>query len=122
MTEPDFNQVRLIVTDAVVASERRLSEGITRAMVELDRRMAEREKHVIERQDAAIQKTIGSVTEAIRQVETNLLAAFRGHAKSQAARFHSLETGHNDVNIRLAAVEERILNLEARRSNTSPPG
>ena len=122
MTEPDFNQVRLIVTDAVVASEKRLSEGIIRAVVELDRRMAEREKHVIERQDAAIQKIIDSETEAIRQVETNLLAAFHGHAKSHAARFNSLETGHNDVSIRLAALEERILNLEARRSNTPPAG
>jgi hypothetical protein len=97
MTEADFNQIRLIVTDAIAASEgrmlaaiaaseKRLSEGLTRAVVELDRRITDLEKRMIDRQ----------------------------------SRFHSLELVNNDVKIRLAALEDRILNLETRRPIIPP--
>ncbi len=55
------------------------------------------------------------VTELIRDVETSLLTAFHGYGKGQALRMHVLEVGDAAVNQRLAALEERVLNLETRR-------
>jgi hypothetical protein len=56
-----------------------------------------------------------SLTELIRDVETNLLTSFHGYGKGQAVRMHVLEVGDAAVNQRLAALEERVLNLETRR-------
>jgi hypothetical protein len=122
------------MTDAIAASEKRLSEALTRAVVELDRRIIDLEKRMIERQDAAIQRAasacmrdasagvlaLDQMTELIRQTETNLFTSFHGYAKGQTARLHSMEIHQNDVNIRLAAIEERILNLETRRPIVPP--
>ncbi len=56
-----------------------------------------------------------SITELVRDVETNLLTSFHGYGKGQAVRMHALEVGDSAVNQRLAALEERVLNLETRR-------
>ena len=56
-----------------------------------------------------------SLTELIRDVETNLLTSFHGYGKGQAVRMHVLEVGDAALNQRLAALEERVLNLETRR-------
>jgi len=58
---------------------------------------------------------IDSLTELIRNVETNLLTSFHGYGKGQAARMHALEVGDSAVNQRLDALEQRVLNLETRR-------
>lgn len=55
------------------------------------------------------------LTELIRDVETSMLTAFHGYGKGQAARMHILETTDTAVAQRLAALEERVLNLETRR-------
>jgi hypothetical protein len=56
-----------------------------------------------------------SLTELIRDVETNLLTSFHGYGKGQAARMTNLEVGESMVKQRLDALEQRVLNLEARR-------
>jgi len=56
-----------------------------------------------------------ALTELVRDVETNLLTSFHGYGKGQAVRMHALEVGDSAVNQRLAALEERVLNLETRR-------
>jgi hypothetical protein len=56
-----------------------------------------------------------SLTELSRDVETNLLTSFHGYGKGRAVRMHVLEVGDAAVNQRLAALEERVLNLETRR-------
>jgi molybdopterin-biosynthesis enzyme MoeA-like protein len=118
MTESGFKQIRLmvtgIVTEAVPASEqrmrgviaetggigrthdsracsfrKRLSEGLRRALLELDRRIADLEKRMIERQDAALQRAVERMAELVRPIETNLLTSFHGYAKGQTARLHS---------------------------------
>ena len=53
--------------------------------------------------------------EFARGIETNLLTSFHGHAKAQTARLHTLDTVTHDYGLRLAAIEERLLNLESRR-------
>jgi len=55
------------------------------------------------------------LTELIRDVETQLLTAFHGNGKGQAVRMHVLEVADSATAQRLAAIEERILNLETRR-------
>jgi len=56
-----------------------------------------------------------SLTEVIRDVETNLLTSFHGYGKGQALRMHALETGEATLKERLDVLEQRVLNLEARR-------
>jgi hypothetical protein len=53
--------------------------------------------------------------EFARAIETNLLTAFHGHAKGQTARLHTAESTTHDMGIRIAALEERMLNVETRR-------
>ena len=64
---------------------------------------------------AAIQTAEERAQEFTRGIETNLLTAFHGHAKGQTARLHTAETTTHDMGIRMAALEERVLNLETRR-------
>jgi hypothetical protein len=64
---------------------------------------------------AAIQGAEERAQEFTRGIETNLLTAFHGHAKGQTARLHTAETTTHDMGIRMAALEERVLNLETRR-------
>jgi hypothetical protein len=62
---------------------------------------------------------VDELTELTRDVETRLLTSFHGYGKGQAARMHTLEVADSDIGIRLAALEERILNLETRRGHGS---
>jgi hypothetical protein len=60
-------------------------------------------------------RIIDRLTELIRDVETQLLTAFHGYGKGQAARMHVLEVSDSATAQRLAALEERVLNLETHR-------
>jgi hypothetical protein len=64
---------------------------------------------------AEIQAAEDRAQEFARGIETNLLMAFPGHAKGQTARLHSAELTTHDMGIRIAALEERVLNIETRR-------
>ncbi|HEV8041339.1 MAG TPA: hypothetical protein VGP62_20865 [Bryobacteraceae bacterium] len=65
---------------------------------------------------AAMEKRIvDRLTELIRDVETRLLTSFHGYGKGQAARMHVLEVSDSATATRLAALEERVLNLETYR-------
>lgn len=59
-----------------------------------------------------------SLTEKMRQIETNLLTEFHRYAKGQQARMHHLETSDADLILRLASIEDRLLALESRRPPT----
>jgi len=64
---------------------------------------------------AEIQAAEGRAREFARGIETNLLTAFHGHAKGQTARLHTAEVTTYDMGIRIAALEERVLNIEPRQ-------
>jgi hypothetical protein len=64
---------------------------------------------------AAIQAAEDRSQEFARGIETNLLTAFHGHAKGQTARLHTAELTTHDMGIRIAALEERVLNIETRQ-------
>ena len=63
----------------------------------------------------AIQAAEERTQEFARDIETNMLTAFHGHAKGQTARLHTAESTLHDMSVRIAALEERMLNLETRR-------
>jgi hypothetical protein len=67
------------------------------------------------RMDAKLEAVADRLTELVRSVETNLLTSFHGYGKGQALRMHALEVSDSAVIGRLAALEERVLNLETRR-------
>jgi hypothetical protein len=60
-------------------------------------------------------RIVDRLTELIRDVETQLHTSFHGYGKGQSARMHVLEVTDSATAQRLAALEERILNLETRR-------
>jgi hypothetical protein len=53
--------------------------------------------------------------EFARDIETRILTAFHGYGRGQSARMHTLESTDHDVALRLAALEDRVLNLETVR-------
>jgi hypothetical protein len=69
------------------------------------------------KKDLAAMETriVDRLTELIRDVETRLLTSFHGYGKGQAARMHVLEVSDSATATRLAALEERVLNLETYR-------
>ena len=54
------------------------------------------------------------LTATMRQIETNLLTAFHGYARGEQAHMHTLDTADQDLRIRMSALEDRVLNIEAR--------
>jgi hypothetical protein len=60
-------------------------------------------------------RIVDRLTELIRDVEPRLLTSFHGYGKGQTARMHVLEVADSATAQRLAALEERVLNLETRR-------
>ncbi len=80
-------------------------EGVTRSVLRAE--LAEQAQHITEQ-----------LTAAMRQIETNLLTEFHRYAKGQQARMHTVEITESDFKLRLAALEDRILALEARRPPT----
>jgi hypothetical protein len=72
--------------------------------------------------DAAAQSITAAIAaseersqEFARQIETNLLTAFHGHARGQTARLHTAEVTATDFATRISALEDRVLHLETRR-------
>jgi hypothetical protein len=112
MTEADFNQIRLIVTEVIAASEARTTCAITEAIAASETRMiaanAASEKRLLE----ALARAVVDLDRRIIDLEKRMI--------ERTARVHTIEISQNDVNIRLAALEERILNLETRRPIVPP--
>jgi hypothetical protein len=75
--------------------------------------------HAVESITTAIRAEIQAAEdrgqEFARGIETNLLMAFHGYAKGQTARLNTAELTAHEMGIRIAALEERVLNIETRR-------
>jgi hypothetical protein len=65
--------------------------------------------------DSAEQRIVDRLTEVMRDMQTEILTGLQAFAKGNFARFNSLESNQTDINIRLAALEERVMYLETRR-------
>ncbi len=53
--------------------------------------------------------------EFARDLQTEILTGLQQFARGNFARMHTLDANQADNNVRLAALEERVLNLETRR-------
>ncbi len=100
MINEDLNQIR----DVVRAEIQQLGEVLRAEIQQLG--------EVLRAEIAAAEER---AQEFARNIETALLTAFHGHAKGQTARFHTTEVANADLAIRMAALEDRVLNLETRR-------
>jgi hypothetical protein len=81
----------------------------------LNKDLAEMEARLDAKLDAKLEVLGDRLTELIRDVETRLLTSFHGYGKGQSARMHLLEVSDSTTAQRLAALEERVLNLETYR-------
>ena len=64
---------------------------------------------------AAITAAEERAAERARDMQTEILKGLVSFAKGNFARFNSLESHQTDLNIRMAALEERVMYLETRR-------
>lgn len=64
---------------------------------------------------AAITASEARITEAMRDMQSEILRGLEAFARGNFARLHRLETSDADTNTRLTALEERVLYLETRR-------
>jgi phage terminase small subunit len=92
-----------------------IEQRLTAASAAVEQRLTERQDRAVETILTEIRAAEDRAQEFARAIETNLLTAFHGHAKGQAARLHTTEVTATDLSTRIAALEERILNLETRR-------
>lgn len=56
-----------------------------------------------------------NLTATMRQIETNMLTAFHSYARAQQTRQHTTEVVQEELRTRMAALEDRMLNLETHR-------
>lgn len=99
MTPEDREEIREIVA----ATEQRLTEYV-----------AATEQRLKEDAIAAEQRLREHATETARDLQTEILRGLEGFARGNFARFRSLESNQTDINVRMAALEERVLYLETR--------
>ena len=63
----------------------------------------------------AKRQTVDELTEVMRDMQTEILNGLQAFARGNFARFNSIESNQTDLNIRMAALEERVMYLETRR-------
>jgi hypothetical protein len=64
---------------------------------------------------AAEQRIVDQLTETMRDMQSEILRGLETFARGNFVRLHTLESNQTDINLRLAVIEERLLNLETRR-------
>jgi hypothetical protein len=99
LTPEDIEQISTVVRE-IVRTEVTASEERIRAEIR-----------------AEIKASEERMQEFARGIETNLLTSFHGYGKGQTARQHTTEVALTDLATRMAALEDRMLNLETRRRN-----
>ena len=77
--------------------------------------IAAAEERTVEAIAAAKRQTVDELTEVMRDMQTEILTGLQAFARGNFTRFHTVESHQNDINIRLAAIEERVMYLETRR-------
>jgi hypothetical protein len=89
-----------------------LEHGLRQEMTALEHRLKQDMVAVEQRLTRLIEQTL----EVSRNMETSLLTAFHSYAKGNAARLVKMEGADVSSDLRLNALEERVLALETRRS------
>ena len=79
--------------------------------------MSENDKPVTQQQmRAALADVQTALSEQMRDIETALLRAFQNYAQGVSAQFQKLNAVDGATEVRLTALEGRVLDLETRRS------
>ena len=63
----------------------------------------------------AVSASEGRLTETMRDMQSEILRGLEAFARGNFARMHRLDASDADTNIRLTALEERVLYLETKR-------
>lgn len=99
-------------------THREFEAGLTAAkaeiQTELRAEMASLEERITDRMAALEERITDRLTEFARNIEASLLTAFHGYGRGQSSRLHTVEAGHQDLGLRVAALEDRVLALETR--------
>ena len=64
---------------------------------------------------AAEERIVDRLTEVMRDMQTEILTGLQAFARGNFTRFHTVESTQTDLNLRMAALEERVMYLEPRR-------
>ena len=64
---------------------------------------------------AAEERIVDRLTEVMRDMQAEMLTGLQAFARGNFTRFHTVESTQTDLNIRVAALEERVMYLETRR-------
>jgi hypothetical protein len=102
LTPQDIEQIR-VMREVVHAEVREILLAEVREIIRAEVR------EIIRAEIAASEERM---QEFARGIETNLLISFHGYGKDQAARLHAVEITYADLAPRMAALEERVVNLE----------
>jgi hypothetical protein len=106
MTPEDIEQITAIVA----SSEQRTAATVAAAEQRTTEIVAASERRTTEIVTAAKDETI----EAMRDMQTEILRGIERFARGNYARMHRIETSDYDTNVRITALEERVLYLETR--------
>jgi DNA helicase HerA-like ATPase len=93
MTPEDIQQIRVVVQEEI-------SAGLDPAVEAIAAKI-----------NASEERTL----EAARAMQSEILRGLEAFARGNFARMHRLDTSDADSNIRITALEERVLYLETRR-------
>ena len=66
---------------------------------------------------AAEERIVDRLTEVMRDMQTEMLTGLQAFARGNFTRFHTVESTQTDLNIRVAALEERVMYLETDRKS-----
>ena len=100
MTQDDLEQIRVVVHTELGGVKAELKAEIAGVKAELT---------------AEIKASEERSQEFARDLQTEILTGLHQFARGNFARMHTLEGNQADNNVRLAALEERVLYLETRR-------
>ena len=93
-----------------------VQQGMREDLAAVEQRMGAALGAVEQRIDAFEHQFRDEMLEAMRHIETSMLTAFHGYAKGNAARLVKIEASDVSADLRLNAIEDRVLALETRRS------
>ena len=119
MTPEDRTEIQ----DIVATSEQRITAAVTAGMSTLGAALSAAFSAELSAGMSALSAAFSAAfsaaeeraVERARDLQTEVLRGLEAFARGNFARFHSVESNQTDINIRMAALEERVLYLETRR-------
>jgi DNA helicase HerA-like ATPase len=108
MTPEDIQQIRVVVQEEI-------SARLDPAVGAIAAKIGASEERTLEAIGAKIGASEERTLEAARGMQSEILRGLEAFARGNFARMHRIETSDADTNVRITALEERVLYLETRR-------